>query len=659
MDKCKRLLDKDLGLNGLPYLILEMDLLNQVAKKIENDQSATFLQSCHFRGIEFIQQHHIDNPEEEISVILAALGRLLEYKPIETVKRQSTLFEGIINDEKNYLRDLRSNLTRLDAQYPNNPIRLGCKHLIKNHYEFYKQLKDIQTIEELPLVFKNLLDPKTRNIYANYKHYLHVEREILKEFLILFEKPNTRFKVYATTFEKLYADTNDKQFLTMSKELLQFQDKLQKMKKKPTITREKYISMDAEEANTNTKQDGVENDHYTVPSIEALIPQFGDFCAQGSVWEVLNGNLIKERNLYLYKRALVIAKLKNDGTTNFEMRSVLPINDFKIKADRDIKRATLKLKDKMIEIISIFNKNPDKGIDVALKDSDPQQLMKNTCLFLHKTPCLDKAAISEYLCQQSATFINHYMLWFDSALTGLRIDLALRLLLSQLYLPTEPDKMRLLLTAFAKSYVSFNSQVFKSPDTVLSLFNAFLQFDSELDWTFTRFSKHFSISKDKKSIIQEIFTDLQENALFAVGQEQKLHFDISHVPEYLIVDEIQQVSITVPEADPNVKILVCGQDLVISPSVLHFESKNTCKFTILPQKSGRKKIFFILYGQSAGYYNKIAPQSINVERDFMKHTFLLKGSILNKESKFLFAVATKTQKTHWINNLMSIGMKFK
>eukprot|EP00834_Sanchytrium_tribonematis_P001881 NODE_50_length_31184_cov_0.705099.p2 type:complete len:704 gc:universal NODE_50_length_31184_cov_0.705099:19543-21654(+) len=680
---------------GLVYYVTKKGFLTDVARRLENDDSATFVNSCHFRGIDFIQKSHIDNIYEEISIVLAAFRKLILYNPIVKEKRSSGILEAIINDEKLYLKELRRNLSQLDAEFPSHPIRLCKKHMIRTHYEFYKSLKESESVQEIPQLFHDLCNSKTKNIYVNYKAHLLESRNLLIDAITYFELPLNRFNKYSELLLQYFEDLKKQEFLSISKELADFNLKIALMKKfkkkqerkeidenlfepEQTFAKSpsKDISTDDESfssddlaiesyhnsKSTSSKEDVKSPEKWVVSTVAYLENLHGDFICQGSVWEILNSNLVKERTIYLYEKSLVIAKDLDNGTEAFEVRSILNLQSFRLVVDRDSRRRPLKLKSKVAETIDLFNSNPEEGIARVLAEvNDSENEIRLIVAFLHKTPGLDRKMIAQYLVTRQE-ILNAYMKWFDTSLHNLRIDLAFRLCLDQIYLPTDQKSMEMIMRSFSDSVSYHNPNVYESSENIISMLKAFLSFDDDLSWSFEEFFEKLSISSSglTSDIAHEIFEDLQENALFSDAPEQRQKkVDISKIPEYLMMDDIVTLQIEIPHSDPNLKIIVCGQDMIINPSVLYFTESNICKFTVLPSRSGRKKMFFVFYGDSSSFYEPIGPQTISVERDFMKYTFLLKGIDDYKKSQFLFAVATKSQKAHWLNNLIGVGMRVK
>eukprot|EP00835_Amoeboradix_gromovi_P005934 NODE_618_length_5937_cov_0.118191.p1 type:complete len:690 gc:universal NODE_618_length_5937_cov_0.118191:2769-4838(+) len=667
---------------GIVKYILKPKFLDNFAKKFDTNANMTYIKLCHSRGIEFINETHLKNKNEEIGVIMASLGRIFEsVDPVEKKRSSATLnqhknvynlsvfpvgkkqvmavhLKELLTDEKDYLLELTRNLNQLDLVYSNNPIRSYCKHIIRHHSELYDSLKHLENVDSLPKVFRSFANATLLSIYCNYAGYYKLDKQ-LSSSIFTFMVPLNRFEIYSKNMLKLYYNTKNPKFRTLSKELKEFQTKITNSNIKSKLSCEKEKDL---VSSTVTKMaTGASQVSNNIPNCDALIPVYGDFIAQGAVWEVLNSNAIKERTLYLYSSALIVAKDLNDGTEAFETRSCLALKSYCIKANRNIRRPAPRLKKHVIETIKVFNDTPIRGIEMILNEKQENQPTNRfICTFLHKTPGLDKLAVVDYLCTNDE-LMELFMNWFDTTLENMRIDLALRLLLSQVTLPLDASKMQKILDCFSKVYLKFNPMVSKSFEDISRLFQSLILFDKELDWSIDEFAVNLDgyANLIDSDTLNDMYVNLQENALFIepLSRKRKV-IDITSVPEYLIMDEMVTVSISIPDIDHNLKILVVGQDMIISPSLLEFD-QTTTTFTIFPSKSGRKKIFFVAYGNNAPIYEDVGPHTITVEREFMKNTFLLQGMNEAKNCKFLFAVATSDQKIHWIKSLESTGLRFK
>ena len=108
--------------------------------------------------------------------------------------------------------------------------------------------------------------------------------------------------------------------------------------------------------------------------------------------------------------------------------------------------------------LNLFNTIPDVGIDYLVKQSVIELSPLSVAKFLFKNPSLAKAKIGEYLGQFESAFcmkvLSLFVQEFDFA--GLRIDKAIRKLLTFVKIPSSPDRVEKIMAAFVKRFVKCN-----------------------------------------------------------------------------------------------------------------------------------------------------------------------------------------------------------
>ena len=108
--------------------------------------------------------------------------------------------------------------------------------------------------------------------------------------------------------------------------------------------------------------------------------------------------------------------------------------------------------------LNLFNTIPDVGIDYLVKQAVIELSPLSVAKFLFKNPSLAKAKTGEYLGQFESAFcmkvLSLFVQEFDFA--GLRIDKAIRKLLTFIKIPSSPDRVEKIMAAFVKRFVKCN-----------------------------------------------------------------------------------------------------------------------------------------------------------------------------------------------------------
>ncbi|KAJ3053399.1 hypothetical protein HK097_004375 [Rhizophlyctis rosea] len=140
------------------------------------------------------------------------------------------------------------------------------------------------------------------------------------------------------------------------------------------------------------------------------------------------------------------------------------------------------------------------------------------------------------------------------------------------------------------------------------------------------------------------------------------------------------ITFTIPEPDPDFRILLHGSDLTCDPPVLSFARSNMASFRVKGTGLGRKLLMFIRQGPRGRAYAPIRTRTITVEPAFLRHSFRIDcwvqddvgytgGFAAEKarmegvnaigaagKKKYLFAVADGTLKREWVDAFWKAGM---
>jgi brefeldin A-inhibited guanine nucleotide-exchange protein len=122
------------------------------------------------------------------------------------------------------------------------------------------------------------------------------------------------------------------------------------------------------------------------------------------------------------------------------------------------------------EGISLFNRNPKKGIEFLINANKLGNSVEEIAAFLKNTSGLNKTLIGDYLGERedfSLKVMHAYVECFD--FQGLDFDEAIRVFLQGFRLPGEAQKIDRIMEKFAERYCKCNPKVFSSADTAYVL----------------------------------------------------------------------------------------------------------------------------------------------------------------------------------------------
>ncbi|KAJ6733344.1 SEC7 DOMAIN-CONTAINING PROTEIN-RELATED [Salix koriyanagi] len=122
------------------------------------------------------------------------------------------------------------------------------------------------------------------------------------------------------------------------------------------------------------------------------------------------------------------------------------------------------------EGISLFNRNPKKGIEFLINANKLGNSVEEIAAFLKNTSGLNKTLIGDYIGERedfSLKVMHAYVECFD--FQGLDFDEAIRVFLQGFRLPGEAQKIDRIMEKFAERYCKCNPKVFSSADTAYVL----------------------------------------------------------------------------------------------------------------------------------------------------------------------------------------------
>ena len=161
--------------------------------------------------------------------------------------------------------------------------------------------------------------------------------------------------------------------------------------------------------------------------------------------------------------------------------------------------------------LNMFNTNPDIGIDYLVKQSFLELTPLSIAKFLFQNQGLAKEMVGQYLGHTQSAFCMKVLSVFmeEFSFTSMRVDKALRQLLTYVKVPSEPEKIEKIMEVFGKRYNKCNpgfASKLQNSDSVLTLAFATMLLNTDIHKT------------DKKMSEKEFVNSLK-------GADEKRDFD--------------------------------------------------------------------------------------------------------------------------------------
>ncbi|EJU04372.1 hypothetical protein DACRYDRAFT_99024 [Dacryopinax primogenitus] len=414
------------------------------------------------------------------------------------------------------------------------------------------------------------------------------------------------------------------------------------------------------------------------------------------VLQVVQGDRLKERHLFLFSDILVIAKpdLRSSLTNEkgdpgslsrpLLVKSIVEHRNLCIKPQQDHVEPVKSDKHKltMRAFADEFAENPTVAVTKLAQRAGLQDDPGAIADVLFETPSLDKRQLGEYLCQRSSRYVLRAFI-DRFGFEDVRIDIALRTFLLSIILPDQEENSDHLLNNFAARWWSANSRTIGF-DRELStrLVLAMIQLSEALhsassvssgkngamspnkprisvqDWIET-----FRI-RDTRQLVPElllraIYTGISR---FRIAESLDSNSD-SEVPAAMIPARMktrlthgepsERIHIRIPRPDRNFAIRLYGHGLKFDPEYLDFSNSTEQSFVIFPTTVGPKTIIFGREGGNSAFYTGVPlSKTVLVERAFMKNTFQLAFvNHLGVKRKYLFSMDDLFRVTEWTNTL--------
>ncbi|TDL26145.1 hypothetical protein BD410DRAFT_836807 [Rickenella mellea] len=415
--------------------------------------------------------------------------------------------------------------------------------------------------------------------------------------------------------------------------------------------------------------------------------------------QVVNSNTVKDRFLFLFSDILVIAKplMPNRDSLldnarpyppdrKFVVKSVVQLRDLRLNVDRDddSKRATLQLPAQrpstIIAFAEEFTSNPDAAIAKLLNHEATTDKFSALGRLLVQLPEIDKAALGDYFSRRSS---RHALKGYLDAMgfTGMAVDVALRLFLLSIHIPTgqtHANALEYLLDTFAGRWYEANAGIVAfDKDLAVRLVRAIVRLNEALhsshDSSSASFSRHYVNVRD----FTEAFRRHDPRSLVPDGSLEKIYTSIRHeklcqarnpthgrpsipitlkrsLPSRLTYRrQSDPIVVRIPQVDSRLTVQLHGQDLTFEPSVLTFSKSTEASFRVTGTSLGLKTMVMACSGPNAPSYSGIPLSStVLVERAFMRNTFQV--AFLNHQGmkrKYMFSVDDPVIRQEWTSSL--------
>ncbi|KZO95534.1 hypothetical protein CALVIDRAFT_549981, partial [Calocera viscosa TUFC12733] len=416
------------------------------------------------------------------------------------------------------------------------------------------------------------------------------------------------------------------------------------------------------------------------------------------VLQVVQGDRLKERHLFLFSDIIVIAKPDPRASSAHDksnpaslsrpllVKSIVELRNLRIKPQQDHTEPVKsdRYRSTIRAFADEFAEDPTSAVEQLVHRAGIQGDPGAIADVLFETPSLDKRQLGEYLCLRSSrhvlrAFIDRF------GFEDVRIDIALRTFLLSIILPEHEDNSDHLLNNFAARWWNANSRTIGF-DRELStrLVLAMIQLSDALhsasyaspgrtgamspsrprlsvqEWIETfRIRDHRQLVPEL--LLRAIYTGISR---FRIAEALDSNSD-SEVPAAMIPARMktrlthgepsERIHIRIPRPDRNFAIRLYGHGLKFDPEYLDFSNSTEQSFVIFPTTVGQKTIIFGREGGNSAFYTGVPlSKTVLVERAFMKNTFQLAFvNHLGVKRKYLFSMDDLFRVTEWTNALTS------
>jgi hypothetical protein len=416
----------------------------------------------------------------------------------------------------------------------------------------------------------------------------------------------------------------------------------------------------------------------------------------------VNSNTVKDRLLFLFNDVLIIAKPINQPVSQEQdplrstsadkrcfVKSVVMLKDLRLGPDRGEyqTKATTNLmpRSSLVKEFTLqFAKDPEQAVAALFTKSGVREDPVVLGQLLFRAVDVDRTKLGEYFSRRSSKAI--LKAYVDSfGFVGLRVDQALRVFLLSVHIPSKPvsgySPLEYLLDQFSSRWYEANAKfVAYDKDLAIRLVRALVQLNDLLHGGVAQepgpstFSKqdipsHLFVDAFRKAdprylVSDEHLEDLYNSIRVERLSQGRCSSTISsadqiitikrHLPTCLTYKvQSDPIILRISQPDPQLTILLWGQDLVFDPPTLTFARSSEASFRVMGTSLGQKSMIMCRSGSNALKYSGL-PLScpLSVERAFMRNTFQVAFvSHLSTKRRYMFSVDDPVVRHQWVVSL--------
>ena len=186
--------------------------------------------------------------------------------------------------------------------------------------------------------------------------------------------------------------------------------------------------------------------------------------------------------------------------------------------------------------LNIFNTNPDIGIDYLVKQSFLELTPLSIAKFLFQNQGLAKEMVGQYLGHTQSAFCMKVLSVFmeEFSFTSMRVDKALRQLLTYVKVPSEPEKIEKIMEVFGKRYNKCNpgfASKLQNSDSVLTLAFATMLLNTDIHKTDKKMSEKEFVNSLKGADEKRDFDKALLKSIYKGVKKEAFSSGIDHVAQ--------------------------------------------------------------------------------------------------------------------------------
>ena len=186
--------------------------------------------------------------------------------------------------------------------------------------------------------------------------------------------------------------------------------------------------------------------------------------------------------------------------------------------------------------LNLFNTNPDIGIDYLVKQSFLELTPLSIAKFLFQNQGLAKEMVGQYLGHTQSAFCMKVLSVFmeEFSFTSMRVDKALRQLLTYVKVPSDPEKIEKIMEVFGKRFNKCNpgfATKLQNSDSVLTLAFATILLNTDIHKTDKKMSEKEFVNSLKGADEKRDFDKALLKSIYKGVKKEAFSSGIDHVAQ--------------------------------------------------------------------------------------------------------------------------------